>query len=255
LLVQDGAIVSLSDGLEFEHNGFSTHVWEPFAAWVTTAYPDDAAIMYTDSSHSDHRLTDESIALWDRHSREYVGDGLWTTQLAMSFVDAISRHDVDRAASYLTDEALVGWGGMDRHRLDARWDQASGFQVFVDSCEQLEVTSSGTKVRCGYDFQGIRSDEMGLGPFAGSYYVFVVLDGAITSVSDMIDTGTNGFSATVWEPFAQWVAETHPDDVAVMYSDSAQSDFRLSDESIRLWEQRSREYVDHVLAATPPTTT
>ena len=36
------------------------------------AYPEDAAVMYVDASHSIVRLSDESIRLWERRTREYV---------------------------------------------------------------------------------------------------------------------------------------------------------------------------------------
>ena len=47
-------------------------MWEPFAGWVSTTHPKDAAVMYTDESHSNVRLTEESVRLWDARTREYV---------------------------------------------------------------------------------------------------------------------------------------------------------------------------------------
>ncbi len=51
---------------------FGPQVWEPFAVWVAETYPEDVTIMYTDSSQSMQRYTDEAIALWDQRDREYV---------------------------------------------------------------------------------------------------------------------------------------------------------------------------------------
>ena len=42
------------------------------------------------------------------------------------------------------------------------------------------------------------------------------------------------------ETFHWWMSANHPDDVAVMYDGSEP---RISEESIPLWEQRTREYV------------
>jgi hypothetical protein len=39
-------------------------MWEPFARWVSKAYPEDAAVMYEDGGTSGVRLTKESIRLW-----------------------------------------------------------------------------------------------------------------------------------------------------------------------------------------------
>ena len=44
----------------------------------------------------------------------------------------------------------------------------------------------------------------------------------------------------MWEPFAGWVTRAHPQDAAVMYTDSGA---RVSEGSIRRWEKRTREYV------------
>jgi hypothetical protein len=46
------------------------------------------------------------------------------------------------------------------------------------------------------------------------------------------------FSGQMWDPFAAWVSKTYPEDVEAMYEDG-QTNFRLSPESIRLWEQHS----------------
>jgi hypothetical protein len=46
-------------------------MWDPFAEWVFTTYPEDVAVMY-ESDFSDYRLTPQSIRLWEHHTREYV---------------------------------------------------------------------------------------------------------------------------------------------------------------------------------------
>jgi hypothetical protein len=47
-------------------------MWEPFEAWVSEAYPDDATAMYEDETHTGVQLSEESVRLWRRHVREYV---------------------------------------------------------------------------------------------------------------------------------------------------------------------------------------
>jgi hypothetical protein len=47
-------------------------MWEPFSDFVSTNHPEDAAVMYVDDTYSEVRLTEASIRLWDRHTREYV---------------------------------------------------------------------------------------------------------------------------------------------------------------------------------------
>jgi hypothetical protein len=72
LSVVDGHIVRASSMyFDFEKE-FSPQVWEPFASWVSTTFPEDAAVMYEDETHSGPRLTQESIRLWERHTKGYV---------------------------------------------------------------------------------------------------------------------------------------------------------------------------------------
>jgi hypothetical protein len=69
LTVREGVIVQAR--MDFGIAEFSTQMWEPFASWVSKAYPEDAAVMYADETHSGVRLTEESIMLWERHTRGY----------------------------------------------------------------------------------------------------------------------------------------------------------------------------------------
>lgn len=68
--VRDGEIVRAS--LTWGTDEFSPQMWEPFAAWISDAYPRDAALMYGDETHTGVRLTEESVALWGQHIPEYV---------------------------------------------------------------------------------------------------------------------------------------------------------------------------------------
>jgi hypothetical protein len=56
LAVRDGEIVQAR--MDFGIEEFSTQMWEPFASWVSKAYPEDAAVMYADETHSGVRLTE-----------------------------------------------------------------------------------------------------------------------------------------------------------------------------------------------------
>ena len=67
--VRDGEIVQARQ--DFGVDEFSTQMWDPFASWVSKAYPKDAAVMYEDGGGG-MRLTEESIRLWERHTRGYV---------------------------------------------------------------------------------------------------------------------------------------------------------------------------------------
>ena len=48
-------------------------MWEPFAEWISSTYPQHAAVMGIDGwTLPRFRLSPESIRLRERHTREYV---------------------------------------------------------------------------------------------------------------------------------------------------------------------------------------
>lgn len=124
--------------------------------------------------------------------------------------------------------------------------EAQGYVQTITGSESQGDSSSGTEVRCAYDFHGIRSDEIGLGPYSDNYWDLTVRDGTIVSAANTVAFTTNGFSQQMWEPFAEWVATKYPDDVLRMYDSGEQTNLRLTEESVQLWEQRSREYAQEV---------
>jgi hypothetical protein len=69
--VRNGAIVRVAFGPE-PLGKFNRQMWEPFAEWVSSTYPKDAAVMYLDEPRHAVRFSLESIRLWERHTREYV---------------------------------------------------------------------------------------------------------------------------------------------------------------------------------------
>jgi hypothetical protein len=165
-------------------------------------------------------------------------------EVATRFLEAYGVFDVERITTYLADDATIAsMGADDDPRLLMSWLEATGYQQILHSCEQLGNSASGS-IRCPFDFHGLRSGEIGRGPFGGSSFELVVRDGKVVQVSQ--GWGIEKFSPQVWEPFARWVSKAHPKDAAVMYLDETHSGVRLSEESIRLWERNTQRYVDEV---------
>ena len=165
-------------------------------------------------------------------------------EVATAFVEAYAIFDTDTAASYLAPDAdlsfLELFGGS--WRTTNRLKQAQGWKMLLDSCIGKNATPTGAMVRCLYAFQDFRSDELGFGPFTGSWYDITVKDAKIVSVSGHDEFNNNGFAERVWMPFSEWVSQTYPEDAAIMYSNESLS-LEAAEESIALWEQRTREYV------------
>ena len=178
-------------------------------------------------------------------------------EVATSFVAAYGAFDADQAITYLADDAdltglisSLGSRGMEGTAeelpLLISLEEALGHVQLLDSCEATGRVGTDILVRCTFDFQSLRSDEIGVGPFSGSYFDLVVSDGEIVRASMYFDV--EEFSPQVWEPFAAWVSTTYPKDAATMYEDLTYSEARLTEESIRLWEQHTWEYVEVEIA-------
>lgn len=226
-------------------NGFNDEIWTPFFNWIAATYSDDVPVMYSQPHPGgEANKTPESIVLWEQRSREYVemvnGQAVDT---ATAFVQAFGSFDVEGAADLLAPQANLSsfeWDGED-WLASNRLQEAQGFKLLLNSCDLVGVSSSSTIVSCPFDFHSLRSDEVGLGPFTGSSFDVSLEDGMVSRAS--INLNIDEFGVQMWQPFGEWLAETYPDDVAVMYTNSGQSLERLNEESIALWEQRTREYV------------
>ena len=166
-------------------------------------------------------------------------------EVAESFMAAIAAGDAERVATLVTDRALVGSGGLDGLDAELRWREAVGYDVLPEPCEATVETAFRTIFRCPYSYNSIHSDELGFAPFEGSHYRVVVGDDArISSYQDELDFDRNRFSAEVYEPFIAWMEANNPEDIAAMHVDGEVGNHAITDESIALWERRTREYVE-----------
>ena len=172
-------------------------------------------------------------------------------EAARGFLDAYATFDAEKAMTYVADDADLK--GVIDAQVPASTEglslmlsllKAVGYVQTVTSCEAAAF-GSGTSVVCDYDFCALGSHQIGRVPFSGSSFVFTVRDGAIVRASQ--HWNLDKFVPQMGEPFAEWVSSTYPKDAAVMYLDGTPSrGFRLSSESIRLWERHTPEYVEEV---------
>jgi hypothetical protein len=194
-------------------------------------------------------------------------------QVARGFVEAYGAFDADRVETYLSDDAVfLGLSEVlprtpEERRLALSMLEAVGYKQSVVRCLELDSSAAGTRIRCTFDFHALRSDEIakvrtepggnvlvGVGPYSGSYFDLTVRDGQIVQAG--LHLATEEFWPQMWEPFEEWVTHGHPEDVAVMYERRAgdragqaaldplaRTWWRLSEESIRLWGQHTREFI------------
>jgi hypothetical protein len=185
--------------------------------------------------------------------------------IAQEFVDAVGHFDADAAISYMSDNATVkgdliapGSNAAEQLRLTLAHYRAAAYKQSFDDCVYVGTSvpgwmAAGASVRCAFDMQAIRSDEIGLDPYKGNVWRITVRDGKIVSALQNIPYGTNGFRDQIWAPFATWISTNHPDDVLTMYPNNAYKRGShccsltaaplFTEDSNRLWEQRSAEYV------------
>lgn len=72
LTVRDGKVVRIASVYFDYMEAFNSEAWEPFAQWVSSARPKDAARMYVDDTYRLARLTPSSIRLWRRYTERWV---------------------------------------------------------------------------------------------------------------------------------------------------------------------------------------
>jgi hypothetical protein len=257
ITIEERKVVAFS--IEGSIADFSPQIWEPFAAWVQANHPDDVAVMY-DPYPTGWRITEESISLWEQRNKEWVAAvqalAEWppATETATGFVEAYAGFDTEAATSYLAENANVTLFQNQGEDWQAgnRFMEATGFQLFPGQCEELSTSPTRATVRCPFDYHALGSDQIGMGPFTDSYITVTVEGGEIVSAVMVFEYAANRFSAQMWEPFAAWIRENHPEDIPTMYEDGdSQTLESHSDESTALWAERIAEYVEVVRQTSP----
>ena len=175
--------------------------------------------------------------------------------VAREFVDAIGRFDADTAISYLAqdvdvqgDHIVAGSDAPEQLRMTLAHDRILGYKQTIKDCVRVGISVSGwmvagDSISCAFDMQAYRSDEVGLAPYTDSAWRITVRDGKIVWAHQDTPDGTNGFDDQMWIPFGIWMREYHPDDLLTMYTTENSWVPRYTEDSNRLWEQRTAEYV------------
>jgi hypothetical protein len=178
-----------------------------------------------------------------------------SVRVAREFLDAVGRFDADTAIGYLTKNASVtgdfivtGSDAAEKLRLTLAHDRAEGYQQTIKDCVRVGTSVpgwmvAGPSVSCAFDMQSTRSGEIGLEPYTGNAWRLTVRDGKIVWAHQSIPYGTNGYLEQIARPFATWMSINHPDDMLTMYIDKKGWEVRYTEDSNRLWEQRTAEYV------------
>ena len=153
--------------------------------------------------------------------------------------------DPDGAMRHLTDELIAeaADGTREGYRLDGRMLDALGEQNVNIRCGPAGESAAGIVVLCTYDSHTFRSEERGLPPFPEGVQTVTVRDDTIVAFGefDRPPFGAEEHFSQMWDEFKQWVTAEYPDDLPVMYEGSG---WRLTEESIALWERRTIEWAE-----------
>lgn len=190
-----------------------------------------------------------AVAVWvttgDRDREQPTPAGIDSVQIATAFLEAVYAHDADLATSLLspgvriTHDRTLETVPISEWRDELAWQEAIGASMVDPSCR----AEDSSEVSCTYSLHALGSDELRHRPYVGNTLDLTIRDGLIVAFQDEWHYMDNGFSAEMWEPFADWIVREHPSDVRVMYTDPSQNLPRIGPRSVRRWEQRVAEWV------------
>jgi hypothetical protein len=159
--------------------------------------------------------------------------------LAKRFVEARDAWDGEGVRALVADDAVIddfAVSNADDYLPKVELEQVTGWRYMQPECTAI-VPSPPIQVSCTYTMQNAWSEALGVGPFTGSNFTFVIADGQIQQVTHFFDFSE--FDPQVYAFFQAWLTATHPNDVGVMYDGGV---FSLTPESIALFEDHTTEF-------------
>ncbi len=239
-VIADGQIQQITHYFDFGQ--FSPQVFEVWVAWLTDNHPDDVDAMYDFSGAEPIVLsTPEALALQEQYTNEFKA-----VRTAVDFVAARDRWDGEAARALVADDAeIVGENQVttaDEYLVNADFERVTEWHFRQPECTATDVDPTA-RVRCTYTMENAWSQALGVGPFTGSSFTFVIADGQIQQITHYFDF--NLFSPQVFEVWVAWLTDNHPDDVDAMYDFSgAEPIVHSTPEALALQEQYTNEFVE-----------
>ena len=162
--------------------------------------------------------------------------------LSQRFVEARDAWDGEAVRALVADDAVIDdfdVSNPDDYLPLAENQQATGWRYLQPQCTTI-VPAPPIQVSCTYTMQNAWSQALGVGPFTGSNFTFVIADGQIQQITHVFNFSQ--FSPQVYEVFLDWLTATHPNDEDVMFNSSS-GNFNVTPESIALFEHHTIEFV------------
>ncbi len=236
ITVLDGAIARASLVLTY---GNELSMWGPFDEWVSTTHPEDAAIMYTDGTHSGARLTEDSVRLWKKRTQQYVEiETAEMVETAERFLRARNAYDVEEAVSLLADGAVASqllydnglhadMGAVRLHPVELALafeaEQLYGIRYKSVECHQASQVlgaNGQAQVSCSYQMDSTLRQIDGLAPVEASFGIGF-RKGRIDHLSFPwlnVSWGPEGVFPAEFASFFDWLDAEHPRAGTAMHS-------------------------------------
>jgi hypothetical protein len=169
--------------------------------------------------------------------------------MAVLFIEG----DADTAVELLaTDAAFEDTieTSVEEHAAFREWQVAIGMFATVTGCSETPIGST-VEVSCTYTHGNAWTDALGVGPFTGSQWDFVISGGQIQELQQTFDDSE--YSPQAWEVFMQWLRFNHALDRSSMVEAVGSEGVPiLTPESIALWAQYTNEFVASVEESDTP---
>jgi hypothetical protein len=162
--------------------------------------------------------------------------------LAQRFVHARDAWDGAAVRALVVDDAVLDdfdASNADDYLAGAEIERATGWRYMQPECTALEP-GPPIQVSCTYTMQNASSQGLGVGPFTGSNFTFVIADGQVQQVIHIFDF--SDFDRQVFAIFRDWLTATHPEDIGAMF-DSSSGNLSVTPEAIALFEHHTAEFV------------
>ncbi|MCP3973655.1 MAG: hypothetical protein GY720_04100 [bacterium] len=177
-------------------------------------------------------------------------------EIAETFIDVRSPTDAATAVALLAPGAVIEHGiagDVEGYEATLDWSLAIGDRRLAIDCTEAVFTGASAAITCAYDYSNAWSQALGVGPFSGNTFDFVIADGQILELRHTVGI-LNDYSPQVWEVFTGWLTSNHLSDRLTMIrtvSDGTQFPIPTP-ESIALWDQYTQEFVAEIESSRTP---
>jgi hypothetical protein len=161
--------------------------------------------------------------------------------VAADFIKARDAWDSAKATTLLAPDAVLDdWVDTVEDYPDTMaYFRATDSRFTLGECRQTN-TGQPAEVSCTYTYENAWTNALGVGPYSGSSFEFVIADGLIQDLANNFDS--SGFSDDVWDVFNSWIRLNHNPDLLVMYPDGCCTPSHTP-EAVVLWERYTNEFV------------